>query len=158
MSLPLPWVDRIFEKLTLVYGQAFLGRWRDLNLVAVKSDWGYELQGFQACPDAIAWALANLPADQPPTVLAFKALCRKAPDAPRPALPEPPADPVRLRAELAKLAPLVQQVRGAQWVDGRAWARRIVARHDDGARINAFTLRCAREALRMPIDSGVGHA
>ena len=36
MSLPLPWVDRIFEKLVLVYGQPFLARWRDIKLDAVK--------------------------------------------------------------------------------------------------------------------------
>ena len=36
MSLPLIWVDHIFEKLTVTYGQQFLGRWRDVDLNAVK--------------------------------------------------------------------------------------------------------------------------
>ena len=79
MSLPLPWVDRIFEKLTLVYGQAFLARWRDLDLDAVKADWAHELDGFERHPKAIAHALQALPPEKPPTVLQFRELARRAP-------------------------------------------------------------------------------
>jgi len=65
MSLPLPWVDRIFDKMTLTYGQHFLNRWRDLDLNAVKSDWMYELSGFEKAPHAIAFGLSNLPETAP---------------------------------------------------------------------------------------------
>lgn len=157
MSLPVQAIDRLFARLIGTYGREFMAKWEGVPEQLAKSSWAHELSGFAGRLDAIAWALENLP-ERAPNAIEFRNLCRRAEVAAPPAPPEPPADPVRLRAELAKLAPLVQQVRGAQWVDGRAWARRIVARHDDGARINAFTLRCAREALRMPIDSGVGHA
>ena len=69
MSLPSPWVDRIFDKLTLTYGQAFLRRWQDIDMGAVKSDWAHELAGFAQHPRAIAWALDNLYPEKPPTVL-----------------------------------------------------------------------------------------
>jgi hypothetical protein len=126
MSLPLAWVDRIFDKLTLTYGQQFLNRWRDLDLNAVKSDWMHELSGFEKAPHAIAYALANLP-DAPPTVLQFRSLARLAPAADVPKLPEPKADPARLAAELAKLAPLREKLASVPTQDCKLWARDILA-------------------------------
>ena len=58
MGMPSAWIDRIFDKLTLTYGQAFLNRWKDLDLNAVKSDWMHELDGMERHPEAIAFALS----------------------------------------------------------------------------------------------------
>lgn len=149
MSLPLPWVDRIFEKLTLVYGQPFLARWRDLDLDAVKHDWATELAGFERHSEAIAHALRNLPSDSAPTVLQFRDLARKAPAPDLPRLPEPKADPARVAAELAKLAPTKQAISSGP-VDHKAWAKRLIARHEAGERLNMTALRFAREALGIP--------
>lgn len=163
MSLPLPWVDRIFEKLTLVYGQAFLARWRDVDLMAVKSDWAHELAGFApkegesgaACVGAraIAYALANLDPAAPPTVLQFRTLARRAPVPDVPRLPEPKADPERVAAELAKLAPIVATVRAASPVDHKAWAKRLMARVGEGDRLNPTVLRMAKAALGLADDT-----
>ena len=144
MSLPLPWVDKIFEKLTLVYGQAFLARWRDLDLDAVKHDWAHELSGFEAHPAAIAHALQTLPPDKPPTVLQFREAARKAPLPELPRLASPQADAGRVAAELARLAPLRDAKPPA---GGRDWARRIVEKHAAGLRVNRCTLAFARQAL-----------
>lgn len=145
MSLPLPWVDRIFEKLTLVYGQAFLARWRDLDLDAVKHDWAHELAGFEAHPKAIAHALQTLPSDHPPTVLQFRELARRAPLPELPRLESPPADAERVAAELAKLATV--RTTAAQAVDHRAWARRILDRKARGERVNRTVLSMAQQAM-----------
>ena len=51
MTMPLAWIDRIFDKLTLTYGQQFLGRWRDVDMNSVKSDWLHELSGFEKSPE-----------------------------------------------------------------------------------------------------------
>jgi hypothetical protein len=144
MSLPLPWVDRIFDKLTLTYGQSFLSRWRDLDLNAVKSDWMHELSGFEKAPHAIAHALSNLP-ENPPTVIQFRALARTAPAAEVPALPEPKADPERLKAELAKLAPIREQIASTTTAkDCRKWARDILANPKGRT---PTTLQMARNAM-----------
>lgn len=145
MSLPTAWIDKIFDKLTLVYGQSFLRRWADIDLNAVKSDWGHELAGFENFPAGIAYALEHLPPERPPTVLEFRAIGRRAPVADAPRLEAPKADPDRIARELAKLKPTRAAM--AQPVDHRAWARRIVARADAGDRIARATLRCARDAL-----------
>jgi hypothetical protein len=92
MTMPLAWVDRIFDKLTLTYGQQFLGRWRDVDMNSVKSDWLHELSGFERSPESIQYALQNLP-DSPPTVIQFRALCRSAPRKETLELPPPKADP-----------------------------------------------------------------
>lgn len=144
MSLPTPWVDRIFDKLTLVYGQQFLRRWADIDLNAVKSDWAHELSGFQQHPRAISWALQNLPPDKAPTVLEFKFLARRAPPEELPRLEQPKADPERVAAELAKLAPVLAAPPVRANTD---WAKRIVARAEAGERLSPLTLRMAREAL-----------
>ena len=130
MSLPLPWVDCVFEKLTLVYGQAFLARWRDIDLNAVKSDWCHELAGMEKSPSRIAFALANLP-DRPPSVIEFRALCRSAPAPDVPRLPEPQADPERVAQELSKLrtTSLAQPLQPTGCKD---WARRIMRRVEQG--------------------------
>jgi hypothetical protein len=144
MSLPLPWVERIFEKLTLVYGQAFLRRWADIDLNRVKSDWSHELAGFDRAPNAIAFALANLP-DAPPTVTQFKSIARQAPAAEVPQLPQPKADPARVAAELAKLSQIRATPQRAG--DVKAWARRLRAREVAGDRLSGYQRDAWRVAL-----------
>lgn len=145
MSLPLPWVDKIFLKLTLIYGRDFIGRWEGLEIADVKTDWGHELSGFENWPEAIAHALANCPPGKPPTVIEFRDLARKAPRAKVAELPAPAANPERVAAELAKLAPLKMTAKSP--TDHKAWAKAIIRRHDAGEKLTVTVLRFAREAL-----------
>ena len=145
MGMPSAWIDRIFDKLTLTYGRAFLDRWKDLDLSAVKSDWMRELDGMERHPEAIAFALSNL-TEKPPTVIEFRTMCRRAPLPVVPALEAPKSDPERVRAELAKLAPLQLAARVPS--GGRDWAHRILARSAAGERIRPLTLKFATEAVR----------
>ena len=77
--LPSNWVDRIFTKLTLIYGRSFISRYEGIDLLAVKADWALELSRFSNSPESIAFALSNLPKDYPPNVLQFKDLCKSSP-------------------------------------------------------------------------------
>lgn len=99
--LPDAWVQRIFARLSVVYGRDFLSRWEGQDLSIVMSDWARELAGFDANPAAIAHALEHLPADKAPNALQFRAMClaKPAQDAvPRLAGPRPTGDKVaRLR-------------------------------------------------------------
>lgn len=146
MSLPIAWIDRIFERLTLRYGRDFLGRWEGIPIADVKADWANVLGGFFTQPLAIAWTLDNLPDSKPPTAQEFRALCRKSPpvddDPKKLAAPEPKADPERVKAELSKLRV------GGERSDCKDWARRILAREKAGERIPPMNVRMAREALR----------
>lgn len=144
MSLPLKAVDRLFERLLATYGRDFTARYDGIDLAAIKTVWGHELAGFADRLQDVAWALEHLP-ERCPNAIEFRSLCRQAPRPPEPQLPAPKADPVRLRAELAKLA----DVRNAPVPEqgSRDWARRILARAQGGERISATVLRFAGEAL-----------
>ena len=90
---PSHWVDELFSRLTLIYGQEFLRRFEGIPLDSVKADWAARLARFSVQPKAIAYALSMLPADKAPTVLAFVDLCRRAPLEAAPALAAPNPDP-----------------------------------------------------------------
>lgn len=88
-TLPSSWVDSLFGRLGVRYGAAFLRQYADIDLGAVKADWGAELAGFKTNPQAIAYALEHMPADKPPNASQFRALARMAPAPDVPRLPEP---------------------------------------------------------------------
>lgn len=148
MSLPIKAVDRIFLRLLATYGTEFSGRYSGVQDGDLKSMWAHELAGFASDLPSIAWALENLP-ERCPNAIAFRNLCRQAPRAEVPQLPEPKADPERLRAELARLQPLREAIVATSPVDHKAWARRIVARAEAGERVNRASLSMARGALRL---------
>lgn len=96
MSLPMPWIEKIFQKLALTYGRDFIGRWEGIPLEEVKADWAHELSGYQQSPNAIHYALTNLPL-KPPTVYEFRAICQRAQSVEAPRIEPPRADPVLVR-------------------------------------------------------------
>lgn len=149
MSLPTRAIDRLFERLAATYGAAWARQWEAVPIMDVKSLWAHELSIYADRLEVLAWALENLP-DHPPNAIQFRNLCRSAPAPVTKALPLPPANPERLKAELAKLGHIAASERSgsAPRVDGRAWARRILGRAKDGETINPTSLRFAREALR----------
>ncbi len=151
MSLQLQAVDRVIDRLTATYGQQFLRLYEGLDMNAVKSTWAHELAEFGRSRESmmrIAWALENLP-DRAPNVMAFRTLCRQAPAVEAPALPMPKADPERVKAELAKLGHLRMP---AATVDKRDWARRLIARHAAGEKLNPTTLLFAQQAVRAHLQ------
>ena len=84
--LPLNWVNKIFTKLTAVYGREFSNKYsnivdgQDLGMIAAINVWAEELGGFADNPSAIAFGLDvnNLP-ERPPNLIEFRAICQKAP-------------------------------------------------------------------------------
>jgi hypothetical protein len=74
-------------------------------------------------------------------------MARRVPPSEVPRLEMPKADPERVAAELARLAPLRRSASAP--ADRLGWAKRIQARHEGGERIALGTLRIAQDALRM---------
>ena len=145
MSLPIKAVDRIFLRLLATYGTEFSGRYAGVQDGDLKSMWAHELAGFASDLPSIAWALENLP-ERCPNAIAFRNLCRQAPRADVPQLPEPKADPARLRAELARLQPLRDAAASATTFDHRAWIGRVLARVAAGERVSPTVHRMALDA------------
>jgi hypothetical protein len=146
MSLPLKAIDRLFDRLAATYGREWVSRWEGLDQNAIKAMWSHELGAYANHLEEIAWALENLPA-RAPNVIEFKQLCRSAPrreEAPQ--LAAPTVDPAKVNAELAKLRDLLK-AKPAINHDPKAWAKRIMARHEAGEMLTPVSLQYAREAL-----------
>jgi hypothetical protein len=153
MTMPIKAIDRLFQRLTLTYGRSFLLQWEGLPENDVKSLWAHELEPYSNRLEAIAWALEHLP-DRAPNAIEFKNLCRSAPAPAAQQLPEPKADPERVKRELARLGEVrAQAAHSRAGIDHKAWAKRIMARHDAGEKINPTSLQFAREALRVHLPT-----
>lgn len=103
--LPLKWIDEIFRRLSVRYGRDFSLKYENLDPEAVKKDWAEYLVGFSTRPDAIEYALKNLPENKPPNVAEFAAICRRAPIKEELALPhyETPEEKKRAAQRLQQL-------------------------------------------------------
>ena len=139
-------IDRLFQRLGATYGAEFERALGATPIQDAKTVWAHELSVFKNSLHRIAWALENLP-DRCPNVIAFKSLCKQAPAPQEIALPAPKADPDRIAAELAKLAPLRQRTEAHSRVDHKEWAKTLQARHAAGERLNANQIRCMNIAL-----------
>lgn len=142
--LPSTWIEAIFTRMTGVYGSRFRSMWDGIDPHLINKTWATELAGFSDKPDAIKYALEHLPADMPPTALAFRKICNMAPDNTR-ALPAPHAPlPPAVKEKMGRLRYVPQN-------DPRAWARRIVAKHANGVPVTLTVLKMAKDALATEI-------
>lgn len=132
--LPDAWVSRLFATLRANYGAAFDRQWEcppgvDPAKFAeqMRAHWAEELGGYVNHPEAIAYALANLP-EQAPNLPQFKAICRRAPakELPRLESPKGKADPQAVAAAIAA-------VQGNP-LDPKAWAIALRDRERDQKR------------------------
>lgn len=77
---PPEWLQVLFSRLGVSYGQEWRTMWAGLDPLAVMRDWYAKLHLVQARnPGAIRYALDNLP-DRVPTADKFRALCMNAPN------------------------------------------------------------------------------
>lgn len=150
MSLPLQAIDRLFERLATTYGRQFSGMYEGIDLNAVKLTWAHELAGYACSLRSIAWALDHLP-ERVPNVIAFRNLCRQAPQASALRIGARTANTDTAMAELARLAPVRAAMGSTAGAGNKEWARRIVAQHAAGKSVRPISLRLARQALHVGI-------
>ena len=144
MSLPALWVDKIFTKLSLTYGEEFLRRYGSMSLPDVKTNWAHELGGFERLPEAIGYALQYLPADRAPTVLQFRELCRAAPRANELALAPPKTElvsPEVIAATRAAFKPVTRNT------GNKDWAYALKRREETGDRLTQAQRMMWRAAI-----------
>jgi hypothetical protein len=151
MSFPKKAIDRLFERMAAAYGAQWSRMWEGVPIQDVKTAWCHELDAFdgEAGLQRVAWALDNLP-DKVMNAPGFRNLCRLAPSGPAPALPLPPENQERMRAELAKLGHVEKAKRmpTTGGIDPKAWAKRHIARHEAGEKVRPISLKFARDAMR----------
>jgi hypothetical protein len=142
-------IDRLFERLSLTYGNAWDNSIGTAPLNEIKSFWMNQLSGFMQSKESmmsISWALNHLP-ERPPNLVQFKNLCYQAPAVERPQLPSPPADPERVKQEFAKLGAMNKSKS-----DPKDWARKILGDYAAGVKKTPAVLKMARDALKNNVQ------
>lgn len=142
MSLPEAWTNRIFEKLTLTYGQRFLGLYSGVDIEAVKADWGHELRGYAQSPNALKHALEHLPTEKAPNVLEFRELCRRAP-APK----HTTIDYKGIKPDPVMLAKAAEALKNDS--HPKSWAYLLRKREGSGSNLSRAQREMWREALGL---------
>ena len=140
-------VDWIFGKLAVRYGARFAQQYADINPTAVKSDWGHVLDGFDRHPDALLYALENLPDIPPPNALQFRAIARRAPAPATDRLmpPQPDRPPQAVRDLAARMARPKAENLAQQCIEN---IERIV--NARGGKISTPQREMVASCLRMP--------
>jgi len=137
-------IDSLFNELASLYGARFLNQWPASMVDSVKAAWTRELREWLENPEAIQYALDNLPSDHVPMALEIRDLCRRY-ARPSVQLPAPPmSDEERARA--------VAVLKGFQRpgpTDARDWARVLRRREMAGERLTLYQ----RDAWRVALNS-----
>lgn len=140
------WVDVLFTRLTVRYGDAWMRKWGGIDPNAVKADWQEQLQNvFDRNPHAIAYALQHLPADFPPNSDQFLKLCLQKPPE-HVALPAPISKPdPTFAAEVVKRIEAAKPA--ARLSPGEECAQRLEAIVARGGKLS-YPQRAQLEAIR----------
>lgn len=142
----MQWIDSLFAELAALYGARFMNQWAADMVPQVKNTWLRELREFESNPEALQYALDNLPADHCPMALEIRDLCRKY-CADRDALARVPIQPRQTAEERARGLAILQAFHRPDPQGPKAWAWRQRARELAGERLTLFQRSCWREAL-----------
>ena len=143
--LPSNVMDRLFTRMSMVYGTEWSNRWRGIPEEEVKESWAKELSSVSV--EELTWAVKNLPVHAP-NLIQFKDLCRQAPK--KTELPvvewNGQSDEKTAKEAIQKASIVINQSEKKD--DGREWARKILARRDAGELFSMAVITMAEEGLK----------
>lgn len=149
--LPQRWTERIFARLLVRYGSAFLRKWDGLDLDLVKADWSRRLAIYAEHPAALIYALDHLP-EQPPTVDQFAEVARRAPRR-----LERPQLTGELASEQTRAAILAKVHESIQSKPRSTELQRLQERKASGRPMTQFHRQRLRELLDAAANKGDQH-
>lgn len=152
------WIERIFARLSGIYGSEFTYKWADVDNDALKAEWADALGGFHA--DDIGAALQSCRAQpKAPNLPEFASMCRQNMNT-RTTKQIPPLTPAE-RVAAAKVAQKVAQSMSEKKENpnGRKqWAYRLMEREAKGESLPHVSKMFWREALGYSLDTDVTEA
>lgn len=157
------WIERIFARLSGIYGSEFTYKWADVDNDGLKAEWGDALGGFHA--DDIAAALQACRAQpKAPNLPEFASLCRQNMNT-RTTANIPPLTREDRQAA-AKVAETVAKAMSAKeantkgyMVNGvkvtvyKQWAVNLMEREARGEQLPMVSMESWREVLGYPKDT-----
>lgn len=142
------WVEVLFTRLQVRYGDAWTRKWDGIDAEAIKADWCEQLGGmFERNRNAIAHALKHLP-DYPPNVDVFLKLCLQAPS-PTLALAAPVDKPDKDFASEV-LSRVKQAAKNQEGSPAQVLVAKMRAKLDAGQKLSAqqkHVLACCKKML-----------
>ncbi len=151
------WIERIFSKLTAIYGDEFTRNWRGIDADDVKDEWSSALGGFEA--QDIAAALTECRAQpKAPNLPEFSAMCRRhmanrVKVEIKPLTKEEKAAAAVVADKVAEGFMSKEDKSGEYWLNGvlitkyRQWAVNLVRREASGEQIEIVSAEAWREVL-----------
>jgi hypothetical protein len=157
-ALPSAWIDRLFQRFALMYGNQWLAKWQGFDIAEVKGAWAADLAFASA--EQIRRALDHCKGHNPhpPSCPEFVGLCKQfaPPRSTLQALPNRVKEdiPARVAEEIARF------MNRGEKRDPKDWAREILARQEAGTYPSFMGAEMAKRALGLPntLDAGVALA
>lgn len=151
-AAPRHWVAALFEKMSRMWGNSFLDKWRDTDLEGVMVEWGKGLRKLSTA-ELKSGVDALMTQKFPPSLPEFYSLCkarRFVEAATQSALitDQTKADPVRVKANLESIRRISAAFR-QQKEPSAEWAFRLLMRGAtaSGNAIGAEAVKCAYDAI-----------
>lgn len=151
-AAPRHWVAALFEKMTRMWGNTFLDKWRDVDLEGVMVEWGKGLRKLSTA-ELKAGVDALMTMKFPPSLPEFYALCkaRRLVEAATESVKltdQTKADPARVKANLEAIRNVSAAFR-QQKEPSAKWAFRLLIRGaaPSGAALGSEAIRCAYDAI-----------
>lgn len=150
MALPEAWISKIFTRLTVRYGSAFMRQYPDMNPDVLKADWSEVLDGIGS--DSIGYALRFLP-ETPVNAMQFRAICQRAPRTERLALPEPPADREGIKRVAQTISQALQEAAARKGSPAQKVIENMLRIADERRQMSGSQRAFARRCMLM-LDHG----
>ena len=160
-TLPVSWVDRLFDRMQGFYGSLWVDRWRsgeldangrDRGLLNAKATWCVELGGFVDQSERIQKAIeACRSCKLPPTLPEFMELCRQASPNVVQALPAPKVSPDVARERAAQIQNGAAGLARKSGYDHKKWAKDILA---NPKAYPSISIKFAKQALGIVDEPG----
>lgn len=149
-ATPRHWVAALFEKMTRMWGNTFLDKWRDVDLEGVMIEWGRGLRKLST-PELKAGVDALMSLKYPPHLPEFYALCKQmrlVEAAQTPQLTDQTkATPEVVDSNLERMQDLMRPLSAAKEPNAE-WAFRLVMRGKNS--LPYEVARCACDAVTSP--------
>lgn len=145
-ATPRHWVAALFEKMTRMWGNTFLDKWRDVDLEGVMIEWGRGLRKLSKS-ELKAGVDALMSLKYPPHLPEFFALCKqmRLQDVKQPQLTdETRASPEVVEANLERVQALMKPLSAAKEPNAE-WAYRRLMAGKTG--LPYEVVRCATDAI-----------
>lgn len=97
-------LDFVFSYMAAVYGASFVRHWDGVDSEVVRQVWREQLGRFATYRPSLEYALAHLPANFPPSAIAFRNLCNSGPR-----IPDKPNSLLGHEAPATKITPEVRE-------------------------------------------------